>query len=174
MARSRYMDRIVGKVSRKGLGVNATQHAKTGNGGVHTRSTAANEPRTETRQGVAAGERPAEELHAERAGQEEHRASRAELQREPIGKVVVPRGRVRKERPRKQSVPQRVVTLTPPVRPRRRARPGMAALREIRRMQRSTERIIPRLPFSRLVHCFRMLLVRTLSPLAEPKAVPVK
>ena len=32
-----------------------------------------------------------------------------------------------------------------------RARPGVVALREVRRLQRSTELLIPRLPFQRVV-----------------------
>ncbi|KAJ9066458.1 centromeric DNA-binding histone H3-like protein cse4, variant 2 [Entomophthora muscae] len=40
---------------------------------------------------------------------------------------------------------------------KRRNRPGTVALREIRRYQKSTELLIPKLPFSRLVSLFEFL-----------------
>jgi histone H3/H4 len=46
---------------------------------------------------------------------------------------------------------KRVAGKTPVTVQRKKHRPGVAALREIRKYQRSTETIIPRAPFSRLV-----------------------
>jgi histone H3 len=46
---------------------------------------------------------------------------------------------------------KRVAGKTPVTVRRKKHRPGVAALREIRKYQRSTETIIPRAPFSRLV-----------------------
>ncbi|KAL6050644.1 Alpha-glucosides permease mph3 [Balamuthia mandrillaris] len=57
--------------------------------------------------------------------------------------------------PRKQSKPFRKVgvDLTPIVAPhkKRRFRPGTVAIREIRKLQRSTDLLIPKLPFARVV-----------------------
>ena len=65
-----------------------------------------------------------------------------------VGKVV---GGPSKSPKRKSLTPKRRGTGEPSNPPRRRLRPGIGALKEIRRYQKSTELLIRKLPFARLV-----------------------
>ena len=53
--------------------------------------------------------------------------------------------------PRKQLAKHAAKKLAPSLRPKRRYRPGTVALREIRRYQKSTDLLVRKLPFQRLV-----------------------